>query len=178
MVMEDKETKMQERAEPRKSRAEDQKRLEERIAQFKDFQFGVEVNMLDKVKGLAPDGWTYGWILSSIYNEPNNMLHEKCMQGWSVVPPERHPTLYFNDSVDGRRAPNGTIEYKGVTLCEIPTILYEKEQAALHQKAMRHANAIPDADRYMGDPHAHARFRANPELTRTPQRLINNWVNG
>lgn len=165
---------MEARVEPRKSRAEDARRLEERIAQCQNLTFGVDESILDKVRSLAPDGWTYAWILSSIYNEPNDRIKVQKARGWTAVPADRHPELFFNDTIDGSRSQNGIIEHKGVILCERPTVICEREAEAYRQKTMKFQNTIPDANRYMGDPLMPGRFQNdkgqfvnNPDLVRT-----------
>jgi len=157
---------MTERTESRKMRYDDSRRLEERINELKDLTFSPNGSELDKFKGLAPPGWTYALILDSIHGEPNTRLQNKMGDGWSPVPADRHPNICFNDTVDGRRVPNGYFSYKGVTLCERPTVICEKEEAVYNQKAMLHMNRIPDVDKYMGDPYIQGRFTMNPELSR------------
>ena len=159
---------MQERAEPKKMRYDDSRRLEERINELSHLTFSIDKNDLDKIKGLAPPGWTYAWILASIYGEPNERINHKMMDGWSPVPADRHPNLFFNDVVDGRRSPSqaGYISYKGVIVCERPTVICQKEEEAYRQRANKAASSIPDADKYMNDPYMQARFTVNPELTR------------
>lgn len=82
-------------------------------------------------KDLAPSGWFYEWKAIKVVNQEQTSYMAKLYRdGWTPVPAERHPGVFFHGDK------TGSIEINGLLLMERPI--------ALHEEAMREAKYAAD----------------------------------
>jgi hypothetical protein len=124
-------------------RYNDIRRLEERISQLRPKLDVMYVSPLDIPKEVIPEGWTYHWFRTSVYDQPDTARDVAAKNnGWTPVPANRHPEI-FNSGVSGRKITNhGNIEYCGLVLCEIPMAIYEEMQRRIHEKHLNEVRGL------------------------------------
>jgi hypothetical protein len=144
--------------EQRDSRADDRRRLEERIAELNKVQNMAFGNPLDIPQEIIPWGWEYAWKRAFIRDEfDQGNWSDTMRRGWTTVPADRHPDYFFNKDVKIHNQFAGCIFYKGAILCERPRVFtenwVEKSKAWMRDQV----EGLPALKTMMGDPTMPAR---------------------
>ena len=160
--------------EERDTRAEDGRRLEERIAELNKIQNMMYANPLDVPKHIVPYGWEYGWKRVYVRDElDQGNWSDAQRRGWTPVPADRHPDLFFNKGVHMYEAFKGCIFFKGVILCERPTVFGEEDRRKAAENEWKQMYDLPALRNMLGEPTMPARIIENQtrwEGAGAPQR--------
>jgi len=102
---------------------------------------------------MIPEGMEYGWVRTSVFNEPDTgRLPEAMRKGWSIVPADRHPDRYFTDPFGRNDVYSGHIFHKGAILCERPTELGNIERRAIAERNYQELTQMPGTENFLGEP--------------------------
>lgn len=145
-----------------KSRAEEARRLQERVAQLKPLVRTSYTHPMDIPIHLIPEGWTYRYIRKDVFNEPDDGHSAQMANiGWDPVPASRHPELAFKDLTGRSSSSDGYIYYKGGILCEMPTETYNDYLNALSKENQYVINNMKGTEEFMNEPAIPARLLGN-----------------
>jgi hypothetical protein len=92
--------------------------------------------MMDIPRHLQPVGWTYRWVRVDRKGEPDDSnWSEALQQGWTPVPYDRHPDLYFQQDTGPQKDRYKNCTYvKGSILCERPEQLSKEQMERVAQE--------------------------------------------
>lgn len=135
------------------SRFEEDRALDTRIAEFKNY---LQMDYHDPLyipPEEIPPGVEYYWVRDSFYGVPDyNRIVELKRKQWTPVPATRHPDLIVNQYYGPERAHlEGLIHNKGAILMERPLVFRGIEEDVREAKLKKEMSLIPIST-HMHDP--------------------------
>jgi hypothetical protein len=123
------------------------RRAQERISALHAVQINRGSNIMNIPPHLIPPGWRYYWVRVDKNGEPDDSNWSEALQaGWTPVPHDQHPDLYFQqDTGPQKERYKQCIYVKGSVLCERPeqlTLEHMKRVARAEYEAVHGLKAV------------------------------------
>lgn len=148
-----------------KSRTEEARRLEERLAELRPVMNMTYADPLYVDPDKIPPGWEYYWVRESILGEADlGRTVEMKKKGWTPVPASRHPEMCFDDFLGRQSHLKGYIFHKGLVLFERPKEIGDKERKKQQEYNAKILQSMPGTENFMSDPTIPARFTQDPTV--------------